>query len=902
MTQAVEFALVAALAYVALLFGLAWFVDRRARQNRLLWMRSSLVYTLSISVYCTSWTFYGAVGSAARGGLEYVTIYLGPTLMFVGWWLLLRKLVHIGRTQHITSIADLISSRFGKSEVLGALVTLIAVAASTPYIALQLKAVTTSYQVIAGIPLDTVDFRAGFWVAVGMAVFTILFGTRTLDANERHHGVVAAIALEALVKLFALVAVGVFVLFWMFSGPGDLFAHAPAGYLHSKEVFGPRWVTLIVLSAAAVICLPRQFQVVVVENENERHLATASWLFPAYLFLMSVFTLPIAIAGMTVFPTNADPDMFVLTLPLQAESEALALLAFLGGFSSATSMIIVSSIALSTMVSNHIVAPLALRLSRNRTRTSGDMRRLLLTTRRIAIATLILFGFLYFRVSGQSDALAAIGLIAFVGVAQFLPSMIGGLYWPQANRRGALWGLSAGFVVWMYTLGLPSLEGGGPFSADTLLSGPFGIAMLRPEALFGLEGLDPLVHATFWSLTANTVLFMVGSLTREPRPLEWLQGRQFIDAFRGGAAPFGPERGRPRFHRTATSEELFILAQRILGGAPARDLFESFARRQGLTQGLPLPTQDLVADLERRLAGSVGAASARAMMAQVAGGEEVSIDELVSIADETARIMRYSQALERKSEELETAAGQLREANARLRETDRQKDDFLGQVSHEIRTPMTAIRSFSEILRTSEDLNGDQARRFVTIIHDESIRLTRLLDVILDMRVVEKGEIPINMEPLDPDAVLGHALQTCEGLGGAIPVRVMVRARTGDARVVADPDRLRQVFINLLSNAMRHNDKDMAEITVESRVVDGVYEAVVSDNGPGVSEEDRERVFSIFSATWTKAGEKGAGLGLAISRGIMRRMDGDLILEESTQGAGARFRVSLPLTTDDPPP
>ncbi|MBB4285077.1 sensor histidine kinase [Roseospira goensis] len=900
MTPAVEFALVAALGYVALLFAVAYWGDRRARIGRTGWLRSPLVYTLSISIYCTSWTFYGAVGSAARSGLEFATIYLGPTLVFVGWWVLLRKLVRIGRTQRITSIADLISSRFGKSEALGALVTLIAVAAATPYIALQLKAVTISYQVIAGVPLDHADFRAGFWVAVAMAAFTILFGTRNVDANERHHGVVAAIALEALVKLFALLAVGAFVVFGLFDGPGALFATAPPGFLQAEEVFGPRWVTLVGLSAAAILCLPRQFQVIVVENEDERHVATASWLFPAYLFLSSLFTLPIAVAGMTLLPSGADPDMYVLTLPLMADAEALALFVFLGGFSSATSMIIVSSIALSTMVSNHIVAPLALRLARERARTSGDVRRLLLTSRRIAIATLILLGFLYFRVSGASDALAAIGLIAFVGVAQFLPSLLGGLYWPQANRRGALWGLTAGFLMWMYTLGLPSLEDGGPLGADTLLHGPFGIALLRPQALFGLDGLDPLVHATFWSLAANALLFIAGSLSREPHPLEWLQARQFVDVFRGGADVGARE--RTRVQRIATSEELFILAQRILGAEPAQDLFDAFARRQGISAGLPMPTEDLIGDLERRLAGSVGAASARAMMAQVAGGEEVSFDELVSIADETARIMRYSQALERKSDELETAARQLREANAQLREIDRQKDDFLSQVSHEVRTPMTAIRSFSEILRTSPDLDSTQARRFVNIIHDESIRLTRLLDVILDLRVVERGEIPITLEPVDPDAVLDVALETCEGLRGEAPVRVVCGTRAGGARVEADPDRLRQVFINLLSNAVRHNDKDAVEITVKSRVRDGRYEAVIGDNGPGVPAEHRDRVFSIFSATWTKGGHKGAGLGLAISRGIMRRMGGDLTLDAGRPGQGARFRVTLPTTTEEPPP
>jgi hypothetical protein len=274
------------LGYVALLFALAFYVDRRARQGRLNWLRSPVVYTLSISVYCTSWTFYGAVGSAARNGLEFITIYLGPTLVFVGWWWLLRKLVRIGRTHRITSIADLISSRYGKSSSLAVLVTVIAVIATTPYIALQLQAVTRSFQVIAG---EADGATTAFWVAAGMALFTILFGTRNLDANERHHGVVAAIAFEAIVKLVALIAVGIFVVYGVAGGLGDIFADVPSDVIYGGgDIFGPRWVALTFLSATAIICLPRQFQMTVVENVDERHLATASWLFPLYLFGMAL--------------------------------------------------------------------------------------------------------------------------------------------------------------------------------------------------------------------------------------------------------------------------------------------------------------------------------------------------------------------------------------------------------------------------------------------------------------------------------------------------------------------------------------------------------------------------------------------------------------------------------------
>nr|MBP9931091.1 hypothetical protein [Rhodoferax sp.] len=386
----VNLVLVTALCYVAFLFCVAFVSDRRARRGRLGWLGSPVTYTLSISIYCTSWTFYGAVGSAAGNGLEFLTIYLGPTLVFAGWWIFLRKLVRIGQVHRITSIADMVSSRYGKSPIIAALVTIIAVAASTPYIALQLKALTTSFQVFSssgpdalrGIPSGEPDFLLAFWIAAGMAVFTILFGTRNIDANERHHGVVAAIAVEAVVKLAALLAVGLFVVFGIAGSPAAIFARMPPDLLRVDEVFGPRWITLIFLSGAAVICLPRQFQMTVVEIGDERHLATAAWLFPLYLLLISLFVVPIAIAGLSYLPAGSNPDMFVLTLPMWAGQQGVALFSFLGGFSSATSMVIVACIALSTMLSNHILLPIALRLPWIPLNASGDVRRFLLVTRR----------------------------------------------------------------------------------------------------------------------------------------------------------------------------------------------------------------------------------------------------------------------------------------------------------------------------------------------------------------------------------------------------------------------------------------------------------------------------------------------------------------------------------------
>jgi len=886
-----------ALAYVALLFLVAFVSDMRSRKGWLGLVNSPVVYTLSISVYCTSWTFYGAVGSAARNGLEFATIYLGPTLVFVGWWFLLRKLVRIGRIHRTSSIGDMISSRYGKSTTLAVLVTLIAVIGTTPYIALQLKAVTASFQVVAeathtsllGIPTGDIDIRTGFWVAAGMAVFTILFGTRNIDANEHHHGVVAAIALEALVKLLALLAVGLYVVFWIAGGVPEVFQMPTAALvLQGPDTFGTRWVALTFLSAAAIVCLPRQFQITVVENADENHLRTAGWLFPLYLFLISLFTLPIAIVGLATLPAGSNPDMFVLTLPMLHEQNALALLVFIGGFSSATSMVIVASIALSIMVSNHIVMPIALRLPWRSSGVSGDVKSLLLISRRISIAMILLLGFAYFVASARSDALASMGLIAFAGVAQFLPSMVGGLYWYQASKAGAFVGLLAGVLVWGYTLLLPSFEGGA-LPSSLFEHGPWGIAALRPQALFGAVGVDPLVHSLAWSLGINVALFVVVSLLREQKPLERLQATLFIDVFRN------PADNETRFiRRSAAIDDLYILAQRILGTDQAHRLFRDFARQQGSRDDLPQPDTEFIAHLERQLAGGIGAASARVMVSQVITGETISLDELMRLVDETQQVIEYSQQLEHKSQQLQTTARQLRQANERLRALDAQKDDFLSQVSHEVRTPMASIRSFSEILLSGTDLTPDQSTRFLEIIHNETLRLTRLLDEILDLSHLERGELTWALEPVGASAVLARAVETCQGM--ATRVAVELRYDAGAVEVLGHSDRLAQVFINLISNAIKHNTGPEPRLSIHSAVVDGHFVVDLQDNGPGIAAAEREHIFNKFSRAWTSARSSttGAGLGLAISRAILRRMNGTLDLMPAS-GTGACFRVTLPI-------
>ncbi len=878
--------------YVVLLFLVAFAAEKRAQQGRLGWLRSPWIYTLSLSVYATAWTFYGAVGYAARSGLEFVTIYLGPTLVMIGWWWVVRKLVRIGRSQRITSIADLISSRYGKSNLLGVIVTLMAVIGTTPYIALQLQSVTVSFAVFAsqtpqgwGVP----DLRStALWVAAGLALFTILFGTRNLDANERHHGVVTAIALEAIVKLVALLAVGVFVVWGVAQGPADILARIDASPIATWEMNGGRWVTLLFLAGAAFLTLPRMFQVLVVENSDERHLTTASWAFPLYIFLISLFVVPIAVVGLAQLPEGSNPDLFVLTIPLSFDAEALAMLTFLGGFSSATSMVIVAAIALSTMVSNHIVMPIWLSARQGGASMSGDVRTVVLRSRRISIGAILALGYLYYVFSGGGAALAAIGLISFTGVAQVLPALLGGIFWRGATRVGAIAGLVLGFSVWAYTMFLPSFGESVLMSAQMLAEGPWGIGWLRPQALFGITGLDPLVHAVFWSMALNTGAFVLGSLMSFPDPLERLQGAQFVNVFEhsGGARGWSG--------RAAEAEDLLVMAQRILGPEEAQALFQAESRAQGREGYLPDVTPDFIERLERELTGSVGAATAHAMLGQIIGGSSVSVEDLMAVADETAQMLEYSSQLEAKSRELERTARQLRDANEKLTELSVQKDAFLSQISHELRTPMTSIRAFSEILMDGKDMSPAEQRRYSSIIHDETIRLTRLLDDLLDLSVLENGQVTLNYQPANLHDLLERAVTATASAETGREIRIIRDEAAENIPLQTDPDRLRQVFINLISNARKYCDAPEPELRITVRRRGDELRVDFIDNGSGIPKRSQGVIFEKFSRLSDQAAAGGAGLGLAICREIMANLGGQVSYLPG-QG-GAAFRVILPLS------
>jgi Na+/proline symporter/signal transduction histidine kinase len=652
-----------ALAYIGFLFLVASYGDRRRELSRGTTSRL-LIYPLSLAIYCTSWTFFGSVGLASRGGVDFFAIYIGPMVMVGLAYPLLIRIVRLAKGQNITSIADLIAARYGKSQAVAATVALIAIVGMVPYIALQLKAVSSSVSTILAQAYpggaQPIVGDSALFVALLMAAFAVLFGTRHTDATEHQDGLMLAIATESIVKLVAFLAVGIFVTFVMFHGPLALFARAldqanTAAVLTRVPPL-TSFFAMTVLSLFAIVLLPRQFHVAVVENHSEAEIRRAAWLFPVYLVLINLFVLPIAMAGLLTFPAGkVDSDMFVLALPIAAHSELITLIAFVGGLSAATAMVIVESVALAIMVSNDIVVPLVLK-RRATLAGESDAGAWLLTTRRIAIFVILLFAYIYYRSAGEAQ-LAAIGLLSFAAIAQLAPAFFGGLIWPRGTARGAIAGMTAGIVVWGYTLLLPSISDAGIVSASILTDGPWGLGFLRPQALFGLD-LPPLVHGVLLSLAANIACYVGWSLSRRPTSIERVQADVFVPSTLAPIlAPMAPSFRLRR--ASVTVEELIATVARYLGEERTRESFASFAasRRISLEPQAEADFEVLQYG-EYLLASAIGAASSRLVLSLLLRKRTVSTKDALKLLDDANAAIHYNREI------LQTALDHVRQGIA----------------------------------------------------------------------------------------------------------------------------------------------------------------------------------------------------------------------------------------------
>jgi PAS domain S-box-containing protein len=979
MTWQLETPLVAILlAYLAFLFVVAAVAERLGRRLQAPRVRTA-TYVLAISVYCTAWTFYGSVGLAANRGLEFLTIYLGPALIALTWPTMLRKLVRVAKEQRITTISDFIASRYGTSTPLGALVAALVVCGMIPYVSLQLKAVSMSFRLM--IPPDHLlsGFDPALLVAGTLALFAILFGARNLDFTRQQTGLMTAVAVESIVKLLAFLVVGGFVTWGLFDGFGAIFtriaAHPEWSTLltldRSPAASYPRWAAMLLVSMLAVMLLPRQFHVLVVQNPRERDVQTAAWAFPLYLLAINVFVLPIAFAGLLALPREA-ADSFILALPLEAGAGFVAVTVFLGGFSAATAMIVVDSLALSKMISNDIVLPVLLR-----GRGIEGVYWASLASTRLGIVVVLALGFLWARIEAGQFLLVEMGLLSFIAVAQCAPAVLLGLYWRAGNRRGAFAGISLGFAAWFYMLIIPTLVKEDVLPQSFLEAGPLGLSLLRPTAFLGLEGLDPLSHGVFWSLLLNVGAYLLVSVLTTQDADERSQAAAFVGVVETGPPRIPAILSVPEIERLlhlyVPAEEADAILRDLLGGKAPREL------------SLP-DLLDLRIRLERVLAASLGAASARYIIedrftiskgeaeALVASFQAIerslrtserllasvveSVEDCIFTTDAEGRLVTINAAGQRllgfagveptrhtcldvlddgdrrragPALHRAVAAGRpwrgtvtaltrdrrrfpahlavtcvfdaggavigtvgvLRDLTEQVatqqRLIQREKLASLGEmaagVAHEIRNPLGGIKLATRLLASGavhdERISREMAQAIVSGIAEIETIIADLLDYARETRL-DVQEYPLGR-------ILAPVVEACTAEGQ--PRGITVTSRGIETPLVApvDGQRLRQVFANVMKNALEATERvpgARVEVTLARRGAAAVVE--VADNGVGMDPEDREKIYLPFYTTKPT----GTGLGMAIVKKIMDLHGGEIEIE-SAPGRGTTVRLVI---------
>jgi len=883
--------------YLALLFAIAWFTDKATAKGKSL-SSNPYVYALSLAVYCTAWTYYGSVGKAATDGLEFITIFIGPSLIAPLWWVVMRKIIRISKVQQISSIADFISSRYGKNITLGGVVTIFCLMGLLPYISIQIKAVATSFDIlryteetatIAPYYQDT-----AFYLSLGLAFFTILFGTRKIEATAQHEGMVMAIAFESIFKLVAFLTVGVFVSYFVFDGLADIFAQAAdigldRLFVLQAENGVSEWFWMSVLSMMAILFLPRQFQMGVIENTNEKHLDKAMWLFPLYLLLINVFVLPIALGGLIHFPMGTvDADTFVLALPISFGQEWLALLVYLGGFSAATSMIIVSSVALSIMVSNNLVMPILLINGDFQKKYQHRLGSILIWTRRLAIFFIIFFAYLYYREVAARFSLVSIGLISFVAIAQFTPAIIGGIYWKKGTRMGALLGIAAGFILWFYTLVVPTMVISGYFSETIMTDGPFGMDFLRPYSLLGFEEMDFVSHGLFFSLSLNLIIYGAVSLLTTQSVKEHNQAVIFVDIFKYSTILDSSVVWKGQ----AYLPDLRSLLHNFLGEVKTKTMLAQFTKQTGKSlSDTVYADSELVNYSERILSGIIGSASARIMVASVVKEEEISMDEVLGILKETQELKTLNEKLRIKTQELKKASDKLHNMNKKLVLNDQMKDEFISTVTHEMKTPITSIRAFSEIL-LDDDLPEEDKKRFLDIIIKETQRMNRLIDQVLDIEKFDSGRQQLQFEKADLRILVLQAAESMHQLFKENGKTFTMQLDLPDMELKLDEDRIQQVLINLLSNALKFATE---KVELIAYVQEEFIVIKVRDDGPGVPEEEKPYIFDKFFQAKNQTSKKpvGSGLGLAISRKIVEYHGGKISVDKEDGYTSFCFTIPI---------
>lgn len=889
---------VSSLLYLGFLFFLAYWAESKSG-GRKSSIDNGYVYSLSLAIYCTAWTYYGSVGRVLTDGLDFLTVYLGPTLMMWVGWTVLRKINRICKVQRITSIADFISARYGKNRSLGVLVTIISMLAGIPYIALQIKAIASSFQIVSpGLSEGGLFQDYPFYIVLCIIAFTLLFGTRRIAPNERHEGAVFAIAFESIVKLLAFLVAGIYVTFYLFDGFADVFSLVqinPTFFETLSIQKSPgyvNWFFHLLLAALAFLFLPRQFQVAVVENVNEENIRQSIWLFPLYLFLINIFVIPIALAGEQLLAgTSVSRDSYVLAIPLLFSHKGLALFIYLGGFSAATGMIMMETIAISTMLSNNLFLPWVISKPFFRDRVGSFLPSLVIFLRRFSVIFVVMLGYVYYQKVADKYTLVSIGMTAFVAVAQFAPAALAALFWKRGTQKGAFWGLIVGIVMWIFLLIIPSIYQ--QHELPTWLQSTF----FSLTDFLRLGGMDDISTATFWCLLLNSTVFYVVSVSTPMSSTEHNQAILFTDIFHYSEAYEQSVVWRGQ----AMITDIKGLLISFLGKPKTERLLRLFATRNRIDLKNQLADPRLVNYAEKILAGMVGSASARLMVSNVTKEENISLHEVVTILKESQQLAENNKELQQKSHALRLLTEELSETNEKLVQLDKVKNEFLAMVTHEIRTPLTSIKAMSEIITDNPDLEEQQRLEFLKIITKESERLSRLVNQVLDLEKYESGTFSLTKEKVDWQELVEEILASLTEIIREKGIRCQTYFQPGLPPVWVDQDKMMQVMLNLLGNAIKFVPQQTGEIVIDVQFGLKWLRVVVSDNGPGIDENHQEKIFLKFFQSENQLVKKplGSGLGLAISKKIIELHGGSIHVENRSTG-GAQFLFKIPLTQKDP--
>ena len=878
--------------YLAVLFYIAHWAEKKGNSK---WTNNPYIYTLSLAVYCTAWTYYGSVGVAANNGLSYLPIYLGPVIIAPAWIMILKKIIRISRVNKISSIADFISLRYGNSRFLGAIVTIICLTGIIPYIALQLKAIAETFHIVTQTKISSLLFNdTTTYVAIALALFASYYGTRYVDASEKRKGIVTAVAMESVLKLVFFVIIGVYVTFFVFNGFDDIYQKASLlEHFKEKNTIGGlpqaiNWFLLCILSMFAIFLLPRQFQVSVIENNRENHINTAVWLFPLYLLIFNLFVYPIAWGGNILFEgQSVNSDEYSLLIPQFFNNKTLTVIVFLGGFSAAISMIVVSSIGLSTMVTNNILIPYNLigKLKGNEQTISS---RKILNTRRISIFSLIILSYFMYRFFGLDYNLVSIGLVAFVIISQLAPAFFGALFWRRGSRLGAVYGILIGFIICIYTLLIPYSIGLSTNNNSFISEGFMGYSLLKPFQLFGLDYLQPIPHALFWSLLFNTIVYFAVSVSFKGNYRERNYAEMFVDINKY----ITNHENAFIWKGTAYRNDIEKVLIRFLGEDRTKRAMNIFNVKYNVDKNQELADARLIKFSENLLTGHIGTASARILIASVVKEEKITLPEVLKILEESKENIIINKKLTETSNELKEITAKLQNANQSLIVKDKQKDEFLDTVTHELRTPITAIRAASEILHDDDEIPEDLKKQFLQNIISESDRLNRLIDKILDLEKFETGKQTIHPDKHNLVATIEKSIEPLRQLIRNKKIAIHIESKD-KVNAYYDEDRIIQVVTNLISNAIKFCPDDDGLITIQIQSKDDYIYTSVQDNGKGINSNDFEAIFEKFYQSTNQNIKKpvGSGLGLAICKQIIEHHRGKIWAESSMKGASILFTL-----------